>query len=151
MEYNANYEIYTGLYCLEQLYWIVKSTPFPIRPHWNVTSYVWIHLKKLPLRSLALPVTGRGGRAVAEAVSRWLLTAAARVRVRAACEVYGGQRGRFSPSSSVSLTNHNSTSFSIIMITRGWHNRPISGRSAEWTQFDSTFPPLCIKTGRGDS
>jgi hypothetical protein len=32
--------------------------------------------------------------------------------------------------------NH-STDFSIIMITRGWHNRPIGGRSAEWT-LDST-------------
>jgi hypothetical protein len=33
------------------------------------------------------------GRAVAQAVSRWLPTAAARVRVRAACGVYGGQSG----------------------------------------------------------
>jgi hypothetical protein len=32
-----------------------------------------------------------GGRAVAQAVSRWLSTAAARVRVRAACGVCGGQ------------------------------------------------------------
>jgi hypothetical protein len=31
------------------------------------------------------------GRAVAQAVSRWLTTAAARVRVRAACGVCGGQ------------------------------------------------------------
>jgi hypothetical protein len=31
------------------------------------------------------------GRAVAEAVSRWLPKVAARVRVRAACGVYGGQ------------------------------------------------------------
>jgi hypothetical protein len=31
--------------------------------------------------------------------------------------------------------------FSIIIITRGWHNRPISGRSAEWTQLGS-IPPL---------
>jgi hypothetical protein len=28
------------------------------------------------------------------------------------------------------------TNFSIIIITRGWHNRPINGRSAEWTQLD---------------
>jgi hypothetical protein len=48
--------------------------------------------------------------------------------------------GRFSPSTSVSPVNH-STNFSIIIITRGWHNRPIIGRSAEWTQLDST-PPL---------
>jgi hypothetical protein len=33
------------------------------------------------------------GRAVAQAVRRWLPTAAARVRVRAACGVCGGQRG----------------------------------------------------------
>jgi hypothetical protein len=34
--------------------------------------------------------------------------------------------------------NHHSTNFSIIIITRGWHNRPFGGRSAEWTQLDST-------------
>jgi hypothetical protein len=31
-----------------------------------------------------------------------------------------------------------STNFSIIIITRGWYNRPIGGRSAERTQLDST-------------
>jgi hypothetical protein len=40
--------------------------------------------------------------------------------------------GRFSPSTSVSPANY-STNFSIMIITRGWHNRPLSGRSAEWT------------------
>jgi hypothetical protein len=45
--------------------------------------------------------------------------------------------GRFSPSTPVSPANH-STNFSIIIIPWGWHNRPISGRSAEWTQLDST-------------
>jgi hypothetical protein len=30
------------------------------------------------------------------------------------------------------------TNFSIIIITRGWHNMPISVCSAEWTQLDST-------------
>jgi hypothetical protein len=34
--------------------------------------------------------------------------------------------------------NLHSTNFSIIIISRGWHNRPISGRSAEWTQLNST-------------
>jgi hypothetical protein len=33
------------------------------------------------------------GRAVAQAVRRWLPTAAARVRVRAECGVFGGQSG----------------------------------------------------------
>jgi hypothetical protein len=73
--------------------------------------------------------------AVAQAVSRWLPTAAARVRVRAACGVCGGQSGTetgFPPSTSVSPASH-STNFSIIINTRGCHNRPISGRSAEWT------------------
>jgi hypothetical protein len=27
--------------------------------------------------------------------------------------------------------------FSIIIITQGWHNRPIGGCSAKWTQLDS--------------
>jgi hypothetical protein len=79
------------------------------------------------------------GRAVAQAVRRWLPTSVARVRVRAAREVCGDKAvlGRFSPSTSVSSANH-STDVSIIIITRDWHNRPIGGRSAEWTQLDST-------------
>jgi hypothetical protein len=33
-----------------------------------------------------------------------------------------------------SPTNHSANfSIIIIIITRGWHNRPIGGRSAEWT------------------
>jgi hypothetical protein len=44
--------------------------------------------------------------------------------------------GRFSQSTSVSPANH-STNFLIILITRGWHNRPIGGHSAKWTQMDS--------------
>jgi hypothetical protein len=35
----------------------------------------------------------RQGRAVAQAVSRWLPTAAVRIRVRAACGVCGGRSG----------------------------------------------------------
>jgi hypothetical protein len=44
--------------------------------------------------------------------------------------------GRFSPSTSVSLANHHYTNFSIIIITQGWQNSLIGGRSAEWTQLD---------------
>jgi hypothetical protein len=40
--------------------------------------------------------------------------------------------GRFSPSTSVSPATY-STDFSIIIITRGWHNRPLSGRNVQWT------------------
>jgi hypothetical protein len=43
--------------------------------------------------ALSVANTIRRGRAVAQAVSRWLLTAAARLRVRAACGVCGGQSG----------------------------------------------------------
>jgi hypothetical protein len=45
--------------------------------------------------------------------------------------------GRFSLSTSVSPAYHHSINFSIIIITRGWCNRPIGGRRAEWTQLDS--------------
>jgi hypothetical protein len=51
----------------------------------------------------------------------------------------------FCPNTSVSPANHHSTNFSIIIITRGWYNRPIGGRSAEWVQMDSTLPTLPIK------
>jgi hypothetical protein len=47
--------------------------------------------------------------------------------------------GRFSQSTSVSPANH-STNFSIIILTRGRHNRPNSSHSAKWTQSDSTPP-----------
>jgi hypothetical protein len=52
--------------------------------------------------------------------------------------------GRFSPSTFVSPANH-STNFSITIITRGWHSRPISGRSAEWAQLNSTPHTIQIK------
>jgi hypothetical protein len=89
------------------------------------------------------------GRVVAEAVSRWLPTAAARVRVRAS--MWGlwwtkWHLGRFSPSTSVSPVNHHSANFFIIIITRGCHNRLICDRSAEWTQLDSTPHYTSIKT-----
>jgi hypothetical protein len=79
----------------------------------------------------------RLGCAVAQAVSRWLPTAAARA---GKWGLWWTRRhwGRFSQSTSVSPDKHNFTDFSIIIITRGWHNRPIGGRSAEWTQLDST-------------
>jgi hypothetical protein len=69
------------------------------------------------------------GRAIAEAVSRWLPTAAARVRDRVwqvgfvVDKVASGQV--FSPSTSVSPTKCvHSTNFSILTITRGRYNSP---------------------------
>jgi hypothetical protein len=63
------------------------------------------------------------GRAVAQAVSRWLPTAAARCsRPDSMWGLSWTKRhwGRFSPSTSVSPANH-STNFSIVIITWGWH------------------------------
>jgi hypothetical protein len=37
---------------------------------------------------------------------------------------------------------HSFPNFSILTITRGRYNRPVSGRRAEWTQF-GLHPPLC--------
>jgi hypothetical protein len=70
------------------------------------------------------------GRAIAQAVSRWLPTAAARVQSRVwSCGILWWTkvaRGRFSPRTSVSPANlHSICFFTIIFtITRGWHNRP---------------------------
>jgi hypothetical protein len=78
-------------------------------------------------------------RAIAQAVSRWLSTAAARVRSRVwSSGICGGALDRFSPSTSVSPANLHSTKFSIIINNWGRYNRPISGRRAAWTQLDST-------------
>jgi hypothetical protein len=89
----------------------------------------------------------RGYRAVAKTVSRWLPTATARVRVLAACGVCGGQSGTGAGFLRVLRfpLSIKSTNFFIIIITRGWHNKPIGGRSAEWTQLDSTPPTKPIK------
>jgi hypothetical protein len=49
---------------------------------WTALKYIYIYRPKWQY-----------GRAVVQAVSRWLSTAAARVRVRTACGVCGGQSG----------------------------------------------------------
>jgi hypothetical protein len=101
-----------------------------ILPEWTAIFETW-HLTQQP------------GRAVAQEVSRWLPTAAARVRVRAGMwSLWWTKRhcGRFSPSTSVSFASHHSTNFSIIIITRGWHNRPLAAAvpsGPNWTP-----PPL---------
>jgi hypothetical protein len=49
--------------------------------------------KKLRINTLVLCNIDKKGRAIAQAVSRWLPTAAAQVHVRAACGICGGQSG----------------------------------------------------------
>jgi hypothetical protein len=75
------------------------------------------------------------GRAVDRAVSRWLPTAAAPLRVRAACGVCGGQSGIGAGFLRV-LRFPLTIIPPIIIITRVWHNWPLvtavpSG--ANWT------------------
>jgi hypothetical protein len=81
----------------------------------------------------------RLGRTVAQAVRRWLPTAATRVRLRAEHEGYVVDKTTVEQVFSEYFgfpANHHSANFSIIIITLGWHNRRIGGRSADgpnWT------------------
>jgi hypothetical protein len=84
------------------------------------------------------------GRVTAQAVSRRLPTAAARVRTQVrSCGICGGQNGtavgflqvhRFALPVLIPLTAPLSSS----SIIRSWHNRPISGRRTKWTQSHTT-------------
>jgi hypothetical protein len=81
----------------------------------------------------------QAGRAIAQAVSRWLPTAAARVRSSGIC---GGQTGAeagfFFLSTSVSPANLRSTKFSIRTFTRGRYNRPEVADVPSGPNLDST-------------
>jgi hypothetical protein len=63
-------------------------------------------------------VTPNTGRAIAQAVSRWLPTAAARVRSQIMWDLWWTKWhwGRFSPSTLVSPANPHSTDCSIIIV-----------------------------------
>jgi hypothetical protein len=87
------------------------------------------------------------GRAIAQTVSRWFPTAAARVRSQVkSCGICGGQSGAGAVFLRVLLfplpvlippTAPHSTS-----IIRGWYNRPISDRRTKWTQSHPTSKNL---------
>jgi hypothetical protein len=84
-------------------------------------------------------------------VSRWFPIAATRVRVRAEHVGFVVDKAAlgqvFSEYFGFPCQSSFHQFFSIIIITRGWHNRPIGGRSAEWTQLDSN-PTIRIKKNR---
>jgi hypothetical protein len=97
-------------------------------------------LKRSGMGSYGLDSSGSGYAVpIAQAVSRWLPTAAARVRVRAACDVCGGRSG--TGVSSFEYFGFPCQSSFHQFLYHNNHIRPISGRSAEWTQLDYTPPP----------
>jgi hypothetical protein len=83
------------------------------------TKYFWFHSSKFRLGFCVgntCIATSAIGRAIAQAVSRWLPTTAARVRSRVwSSGICGGQK--FSPSTSVSPANLHSTNCSTITLT----------------------------------
>jgi hypothetical protein len=83
------------------------------------------------------------GRAIAQAVSRWLPTATTRVRAKVkSCGICCGQSGTGGSFIRVlqfpllilipPTAQHSSSS-----ITRGWYKRSVSGRRTKWTQAHS--------------
>jgi hypothetical protein len=99
------------------------------------------------MRTLDLWVCiAQSSRAIAQAVSRWFPTAAARVRARVwssgICATQSGTRGRFSPSTWVSPANLHYTKFSILTTTQGRYNSPEVAEVPSWPSLHST-PTLC--------
>jgi hypothetical protein len=89
-------------------------------------------------------LTTTDGRVIAQVVSRWLPTAVARVRVWAehvGCVEEKVALGQIF-SEYFGFPSQSLFRQFLIIITRGWHKRPIGGRSAEWTQLDSIPPPV---------
>jgi hypothetical protein len=94
--------------------------------------------------------SGRKVRAIAQVVSRWLPTRAARIRTQVrSCGICGGQSGtgvgllrvlRFTLPILIPPTAPHSSS-----IIRGWYSRPMSGRPNMWTQSHPT--PTKLKNG----
>jgi hypothetical protein len=103
----------------------------------------WMSKKINRWTSVNNPLTHGLGRAIAQAVSRWLPTAAARVRAQVrSCGICGGQSGvgagflrvfQFPLPILIPPTSPHSSS-----IIWGWYNRPVSGRCTKWTQSHPT-------------
>jgi hypothetical protein len=86
-------------------------------------------------------LSAAGSRAVAQAVSRWLPNhggPGSRPGRHVGFVVANAALGQVFSEYFGFPANHRSTNCSTVIITRGWHNRPIGGRNVEWTQLDST-------------
>jgi hypothetical protein len=79
--------------------------------------------------------------AIAQAITRWLPTAAAQDRVRAERMVFVMAKMALEQVFSEYLGFPCQSLFHQAIITQCWHNMPIGGRSAEWSQLDSTPRP----------
>jgi hypothetical protein len=124
---------------------IVQSQEIPYNAWWRSfrQTYGTKESENLPhLLGVLWNVTAANtseGRAIIQADSRRLLTAAARIRDQVkSCGVCGGASGTgagflrillFPLPILIPLTAPHSSS-----LIRGWHNRPNSGRRAKWTQ-----------------
>jgi hypothetical protein len=128
--------------CNDQRFSITRSADRgEICPHCSSSSSPF--LKSSTLLPSFLPYLLIRGHAIAQTVSRWLPTAAARVRAQvSSCGICGGQSGvgagflrvlRFPLSSLFPPTAPHSS-----FIIRGWYNRPNSGRRTKWTQCHPT-------------
>jgi hypothetical protein len=109
-------------------------------PRFDLTNILWVQICSLLHPAVAYSPYGR---AIAQTVSRWLPTAAARVRSQvSSCGICGEQSGTGAGLLRVLLfplpilippTAPYSAS-----IIRGWYNRPNSGQRTKWTQSHPT-------------
>jgi hypothetical protein len=135
-----------------------KWTSFPHKNAWDRDDHQYVFIvtmvtKRFPKVTKAVylriqglwdaNVSNNRGRAIAQAVSRWLPTAADRLRSQVkSCGICGGQSGtgagflrvlRFPLPILIAPTGPHSSS-----IIRGRYNRPNSGRRTKWTQSHPT-------------
>jgi hypothetical protein len=98
----------------------------------------WSSLLKSPV--ISFPLSPNIGRAIAQAVSRRLPTAAARDRAQVrSCGICGGRSGTGACflrvlRSPMTILIPPTAPHSASCIIRGWYNRPTSGRRTMWTQ-----------------